>query len=79
VTVGSNARILRVEPGAKDLKSAQPFELSGLKVGDHILVYGRDIAPDAKIFPDGHRHEAGDHHDQENDGVAAVRAGLYEI
>jgi hypothetical protein len=53
VTVGSNARILRVEPGAKDLKSAQPFELSGLKVGDHILVYGRDIAPDAKIFPAG--------------------------
>jgi hypothetical protein len=53
VTVGSNASVLRVEPGAKDLKSAQPYELSGLKVGDHVLVYGRGIAPDAKVFPAG--------------------------
>jgi hypothetical protein len=51
VNVASNARVYRVEPGAKDLKSAQPYELSGLKVGDHILVYGRNVAPDAKIFP----------------------------
>jgi Domain of unknown function (DUF5666) len=53
VTTASNTRVLRVEPGAKDLKSAQPYELSGLKVGDHVLAYGRDIAPDAKVFPAG--------------------------
>jgi hypothetical protein len=53
VTTASNTRVLRVEPGAKDLKSAQPYELSGLKVGDKVLAYGRDIAPDAKVFPAG--------------------------
>ena len=53
VTTASNTRLLRVEPGAKDLKSAQPYELSGLKVGDKVLAYGRDIAPDAKVFPAG--------------------------
>ena len=42
-----------MEPGAKDLKSAQPYELSGLKVGDKVLAYGRNIAPDAKVFPAG--------------------------
>jgi hypothetical protein len=53
VTTASSTRVLRVEPGAKDLKSAQPYELSGLKVGDHVLAYGRDIAAGAKVFPAG--------------------------
>jgi hypothetical protein len=47
VSVGDGARILRIEPGAKDLKNASPLTLSDLQVGDRILVMG-------KISEDGH-------------------------
>ncbi len=47
VSVGDAARILRIEPGAKDLKDASPLTLSELQVGDRILVMG-------KISEDGH-------------------------
>jgi hypothetical protein len=47
VSVGDAARILRIEPGAKDLKNASPLTLSDLQVGDRILVMG-------KISEDGH-------------------------
>jgi hypothetical protein len=41
VSVGDAARILRIEPGAKDLKNASPLTLSDLQVGDRILVMGK--------------------------------------
>jgi len=47
VSVGDGARILRIEPGAKDVKNASPLTLSDLQVGDRILVMG-------KISEDGH-------------------------
>jgi len=47
VTVGDGARILRIEPGAKDLKDASPLQLPDLQVGDRILVMG-------KVSEDGH-------------------------
>jgi hypothetical protein len=40
VSVDGSARILRIEPGAKDLKSAEPMRLPDLQVGDRILVVG---------------------------------------
>lgn len=42
VTVQANARMLRIAPGAKDLKSATPVQLQDLKVGDRIRVRGQD-------------------------------------
>ena len=47
VTVQDGAKILRIEPGAKDLKNASPAELADLQVGDRILVLG-------KVSEDGH-------------------------
>lgn len=47
VTVGDSARLVRIEPGEKDLKNAQPLQLQDLQVGDRILVTG-------KIGEDGH-------------------------
>ena len=41
VTVASNAKIVQVAPGEKDLKSATPIALTDLQVGDRILVRGR--------------------------------------
>jgi hypothetical protein len=41
VTVVSNAKIVQVAPGEKDLKSATPIALTDLQVGDRILVRGR--------------------------------------
>jgi len=41
------ARLLRVEPGEKDLKSAVPFELQDLQPGDRVLVRGK-MADDGK-------------------------------
>jgi hypothetical protein len=47
VSLAADARILRIEPGAKDLKNASPLQFSDLQVGDRILVMG-------KISEDGH-------------------------
>ena len=44
VTVQPNARLLRIEPGAKDLKSASPVQLSDIKVGDRVRVRGQASA-----------------------------------
>jgi hypothetical protein len=41
VSFSDTARILRVAPGQKDLKSATPLQKSDLQVGDRILVRGR--------------------------------------
>jgi len=41
VTVASNAKIVQVAPGEKDLKSATPIALKDLQVGDRVLVRGR--------------------------------------
>ena len=41
VTLPDTAKILRVAPGQKDLKSATPLQKSDLQVGDRILVRGR--------------------------------------
>jgi len=40
VTVADNARLLRLNPGEKDLKNATPIQLQDLKVGDKIRVRG---------------------------------------
>jgi len=47
VSVEESAKILRIEPGAKDLKNASPLQLQDLQVGDRILVLG-------KVSDDGH-------------------------
>jgi hypothetical protein len=47
VTVQSNARLLRIAPGEKDLKSAIPIQLQDLQVGDRVLVGGKP-SEDAK-------------------------------
>lgn len=47
VTVQDSARVLRVEPGEKDLKNAAPIHLTDILVGDRILVFGIPSA-DAK-------------------------------
>jgi hypothetical protein len=49
VTVEGAARILRIEPGEKDLKNASPITLQDLQVGDRILVFGT-ASGDAKSF-----------------------------
>ena len=47
--VADTTRIVSVEPGQKDLKSAKPMQFSDLQVGDRILVLGRP-STDAKSF-----------------------------
>jgi hypothetical protein len=47
VSVDGGAKILRIEPGAKDLKNAEPMQLGELQAGDRILVVG-------KVGEDGH-------------------------
>jgi hypothetical protein len=49
VTVASNAKIVQVAPGEKDLKSATPIALADLQVGDRVLVRGR-ASDDAKTM-----------------------------
>jgi hypothetical protein len=49
VTVASNAKIVQVAPGEKDLKSATPIALTDVQVGDRILVRGR-ASDDAKTM-----------------------------
>ena len=50
VTVEPNARILRLAPGEKDLKTAASIQLQDLQVGDTIRVRGY-ASTDAKSFP----------------------------
>jgi hypothetical protein len=49
VVVADSARIIRVEPGQKDLKGATALPFKNLQVGDRILVRGQPSA-DAKSF-----------------------------
>jgi exosome complex RNA-binding protein Csl4 len=49
VTVASNAKIVQVAPGEKDLKSATPIALTDLQVGDRVLVRVR-AADDANAM-----------------------------
>lgn len=44
VTVAPNARLLRIAPGAKDLKDATPIQLQELQVGDRVRVRGQAAA-----------------------------------
>lgn len=41
VTIAPNARMLRIAPGAKDLKDATPVQLQDLQVGDRVRVRGK--------------------------------------
>jgi hypothetical protein len=41
VTVEDSTKLLRIEPGQKDLKNAQPIRLQDLQAGDRILVIGK--------------------------------------
>jgi hypothetical protein len=47
VQVQDDARLVRVEPGEKDLKNAAPLQLQDLQTGDRILVRGK-MADDGK-------------------------------
>ena len=47
IVVQDGARLLRIEPGEKDLKNAAPFQLQDLQPGDRLLVRGAN-APDGK-------------------------------
>ncbi|HWW19140.1 MAG TPA: DUF5666 domain-containing protein [Candidatus Saccharimonadales bacterium] len=47
VTLQDGARLLRVEPGEKDLKNAVPLALQDLQPGDRVLVRGK-MAEDGK-------------------------------
>src|SRR5271167_4706997 len=49
VQVQDDARLLRVEPGEKDLKNAAPLQLQELQSGDRILVRGK-LADDGKTL-----------------------------
>jgi hypothetical protein len=49
VTVQPNARVLRTDPGAKDLKNATPIQLQDLQVGDRVLVAGK-VADDGSVL-----------------------------
>jgi len=49
IQVQDDARLLRIEPGEKDLKNAQPLQLQDLQVGDRILVRGA-FGPDGKTL-----------------------------
>ena len=44
VTVAPNARLLRIAPGAKDLKDAAAIQLQDLQVGDRVRVRGQASA-----------------------------------
>ena len=48
VNVQPNARLLRIAPGAKDLKDAAPVQLQDLQVGDRVRVRGQ-AATDGSI------------------------------
>ena len=45
ITISDTAKILRVAPGQKDLKTATPLQKSDLQVGDRILVRGKASEP----------------------------------
>jgi hypothetical protein len=47
IVVQDGARLLRIEPGEKDLKNVAPLQLQDLQPGDRILVRGAN-APDGK-------------------------------
>src|SRR6202790_1158011 len=49
VVVRDSAKIVRIAPGQKDLKDAQPIALTDLQVGDRILVRGK-AGDDNKLF-----------------------------
>ncbi|MHB8502024.1 MAG: DUF5666 domain-containing protein [Candidatus Acidiferrales bacterium] len=49
VQVQDDARLIRIEPGAKDLKNAVPLQLQELQPGDRILVRGM-LAGDGKTL-----------------------------
>ena len=49
ITVQANARVVRIAPGAKDLKDATPMQLQDLQVGDRVRVRGQASADGASI------------------------------
>src|ERR1700681_1809016 len=49
VAIQDSTKIVRIAPGQKDLKDAQPIQLTDLQVGDRILVRGK-AGDDNKTF-----------------------------
>lgn len=49
IQVQDDARLLRIEPGVKDLKNAAPLQLTDLQTGDRILIRGK-FADDGKTL-----------------------------
>ena len=69
VTVQPNARILRIAPGAKDLKDATRVQIQDLQIGDRVRVRGQasgdqnqiaalEIIVMARTDLEAHRHQA---------------------
>jgi hypothetical protein len=49
ITVQDSTQLLRIEPGQKDLKTAQPIRLQDLQEGDRILVIGKLSGEDHSV------------------------------
>ncbi len=49
IQVQDDARLVRIEPGAKDLKNAAPLQLEDLQVGDRLLIRGA-MGPDGNVL-----------------------------
>lgn len=50
ISVPATARLLRIAPGQKDLKSATPIQFQELQVGDRILVAGKPSDDNASVM-----------------------------
>ena len=76
VTVQANARILRIAPGAKDLKDATPIQIQDLQVGDRVRVRGQASADGAiaalEVIVMAHS-DVEAHHAQRAAGLAEAR------
>ncbi len=53
VVVPDTARLVRIEPGQKDLKNAAPIQMKDLQVGDRILARGKASDDGKSLVPSG--------------------------
>ncbi len=84
-SVDDSVKILRIEPGAKDLKNAEPLHASDLQVGDRVLVLGtvssdgRSVAPTSVVVMkkvDVASKQERDRQDWQRRGVGGLVTGV---